>query len=92
MLVCKQWQDLLLKNQWVVQQPNMPPKIECWPALYEKPESHEACRKLTCTNDDCVEQGGCVARSNTVEQDWGVEDDGVDASELLEHHEEQRDD
>lgn len=41
----------------------------------------------TYTNDNSVEQGSCVARSNTVEQHRGVEDDGIDSSELLEHHE-----
>ncbi len=32
-----------------------------------------------------------MPRSNTVEEHWGVKDDGVDSSELLEHHEEQGD-
>ena len=32
-----------------------------------------------------------MARSNTVEEHWGVKDDGIDASELLEHHEEEGD-
>ena len=37
MLVCKRWKDVLLTKHWVVQQPIMPPKLESWPALYEKP-------------------------------------------------------
>lgn len=37
MLVCKRWKDVLLTKHWVVQQPKVPPKLECWPALYEKP-------------------------------------------------------
>ena len=32
-----------------------------------------------------------MSRSNTVEQHWGVKDDGIDSSELLEHHEEEGD-
>ena len=32
-----------------------------------------------------------MARSNTVEQHRGIEDDGIDSSELLEHHEEDGD-
>ncbi len=51
----------------------------------------EATRQHTCSNDDGVQQGGCVSRSNTVEEHWGVKDDGIDSSELLEHHEEERD-
>ena len=48
-------------------------------------------RQHTCSNDDRVEKRGCVPRSNTVEEHWGVKDDGIDSSELLEHHEEQGD-
>lgn len=33
-----------------------------------------------------------MSRANTVEEHRGVEDDGVDASELLEHHEHEGDD
>lgn len=47
---------------------------------------------LTYTNDNCVQQGSGVPRSNTVEQHGSVEDDGIDSSELLEHHEHEGDD
>lgn len=33
-----------------------------------------------------------MSRSQTVEEHWCVEDNGVDTSELLEHHEQQGDD
>lgn len=32
-----------------------------------------------------------MSRSDTVEEHWGVKDDGIDSSELLEHHEEEGD-
>lgn len=32
-----------------------------------------------------------MSRSNTVEEHWSVKDDGIDSSELLEHHEQQGD-
>lgn len=46
---------------------------------------------LTCPNDDGVEKSSGVSRSNTVEQHRGIENDGVDSCELLEHHEHEGD-
>lgn len=62
-----------------------------WCQLGKYCSSGSTC-SFTCSNDDRVEQGSCVSRPNTVEQHWSVENDGIDACELLEHHEHEGDD
>ena len=49
-------------------------------------------KQPTSTNDDSLQQISRVPRRlKTGDQHWGIEQHGIDACELLEHHEKKRD-
>ena len=49
-------------------------------------------RPDTCANDDCVQQGRLASRAEGGEDLGGIEHDGIDAGQLLDNCNEERDD